>query len=100
MKTNASAKKELSSKQRDELLAVLQARFEENLGRHPGLAWAKVQARLEANPEKLWSLYERNAPAANRMSSATTRNPANSFSSIVPSKVPPGARVCATTARR
>ena len=58
MKTNASAKKELFSKQRDELLAALKAQFEKNLGRHPGLVWVKVQARLEANPEKLWSLNE------------------------------------------
>jgi hypothetical protein len=58
MKTNTSAKKELSLKQRDELLAALKARFEKNLGRHPGLVWAKVQARLEARPDKLWSLAE------------------------------------------
>lgn len=51
-------KKELSPKQRDELLAVLKARFEKNMGRHLGLDWAKVQARLEARPEKLWSLGE------------------------------------------
>ena len=48
----------LSPKQRDELLAALQARFEGNPGRHPGLAWAKVLARLEARPDKLWSLAE------------------------------------------
>ena len=58
MKTNASAKKELSPKQREELLAALKARFEKNMGRHPGLVWAKVQARLEGRPEKLWSLHE------------------------------------------
>ena len=51
-------KKELSPKQRDELLAALKARFEKNLVRHPGLVWAKVQARLEAKPDKLWSLAE------------------------------------------
>ncbi|HEU6449030.1 MAG TPA: DUF4256 domain-containing protein [Verrucomicrobiae bacterium] len=51
-------KKELSPKQRDELLAALQARFDANKARHPGLAWAKVQARLEAKPDKLWSLNE------------------------------------------
>ena len=51
-------KKESSSKQRDELLAALKARFEKNMGRHPGLVWAKVQARLEAKPDKLWSLAE------------------------------------------
>ena len=51
-------KKELSPKQREELLTALKARFEKNLNRHKGLDWAKVQARLEANAEKLWSLNE------------------------------------------
>jgi hypothetical protein len=51
-------KKELSPKQRDELLAALKARFEKNLDRHPGMVWAKVQARLEVKPDKLWSLNE------------------------------------------
>jgi hypothetical protein len=53
-----SNKKELSPKQHEELLGVLKARFEKNLNRHKGLDWAKVQARLEANAEKLWSLNE------------------------------------------
>ena len=48
----------LSKKQREELLATLKARFEKNQNRHPGLDWLKVQARLEAKPEKLWSLNE------------------------------------------
>ena len=56
--SNQIVKKELSPKQRDELLAALQARFDANQARHPGLAWAKVQARLEARPDKLWSLAE------------------------------------------
>ncbi|GIN23090.1 hypothetical protein J1TS3_42240 [Siminovitchia fordii] len=51
-------KKELSLEQRKELIGVLKARFEKNMNRHKGLEWAKVQAKLEANPEKLWSLYE------------------------------------------
>jgi len=51
-------KKELSPKQREELLAALKTRFDANQARHPGLVWAKVQARLEARPEKLWSLAE------------------------------------------
>ena len=51
-------KKELSPKQREELLSALKDRFEKNLKRHKGLDWAKVQARLEANAEKLWSLQE------------------------------------------
>ena len=50
--------KELSQAQREELLGTLQARFENNMNRHQGLEWAKVQARLEAHPEKLWSLHE------------------------------------------
>ena len=52
------SKKELSKAQRDELLKTLKARFEKNMDRHKGLDWAKVQAKLEANAEKLWSLNE------------------------------------------
>ena len=48
----------LSNKQREQLLGVLQARFQKNMNRHRGLEWTKVQARLEANPEKLRSLHE------------------------------------------
>src|SRR5579864_7111388 len=48
----------LSKKQSEELLRALKARFEKNMNRHPGLEWAKVQARLEANPGTLWSLNE------------------------------------------
>ena len=55
---SVKTKKELSTAQREELLKVLKARFEKNMNRHEGLAWAKVQAKLEANPEKLWSLNE------------------------------------------
>jgi len=51
-------KKELSSGQREDLLRALNARFEKNMDRHKGLEWAEVQARLEANNEKLWSLNE------------------------------------------
>jgi uncharacterized protein DUF4256 len=51
-------KKELSPKQCEELLRALKARFEKNMIRHKGHDWAKVQAKLEANAEKLWSLNE------------------------------------------
>jgi Protein of unknown function (DUF4256) len=51
-------KKELSPTQREELLKALKARFEKNRNRHKGLDWVKMQARLEANTEKLWSLNE------------------------------------------
>jgi hypothetical protein len=55
MNTN---KKDLSAGQHEELLAALKDRFEKNMNRHKGLDWAKVQAKLEANAEKLWSLNE------------------------------------------
>ncbi len=58
MKNTNSNKKKLSPEQRDELLSALKARFEKNMNRHKGLEWAKVQAKLEANTEKLWSLGE------------------------------------------
>jgi len=51
-------RKELSPEQREELLTELKARFEKNMNRHKGLEWTNVQARLYANNEKLWSLYE------------------------------------------
>src|SRR6266702_6083413 len=54
-------KKDLSPEQREELLRALKARFEKNMNRHKGLEWAKVQAKLEANTEKLWSLNEMEA---------------------------------------
>jgi len=55
---NIDSNKDLSPQQREELLRALKARFEKNMNRHKGLEWAKVQAKLEANPEKLWSLKE------------------------------------------
>ncbi len=51
-------KKELLPKQVEELLGLLKVRFEKNMNRHQGLEWSKIQAKLKANPEKLWSLHE------------------------------------------
>ena len=51
-------KRELSPEQREEILGTLKARFEKNMNRHKGLEWDKVQAKLETNTEKLWSLNE------------------------------------------
>jgi len=51
-------KKELSAKQREELLSTLKGRFEKNINRHKGLEWTKIQVKLDANPDKLWSLNE------------------------------------------
>lgn len=54
----ASGKGEMSAKEQTELLQTLKTRFQANMNRHKGLDWTKVQARLQANPEKLRSLYE------------------------------------------
>ena len=56
-----STKKNLSPDQQSTLLAALKARFEKNMNRHKGLDWAKVQAKLEADTKKLWSLNEMEA---------------------------------------
>lgn len=53
-----SNNEKLSPEQREQLLGVLKARFEKNRNRHEGLAWDRVQTKLEASPEKLWSLSE------------------------------------------
>jgi hypothetical protein len=53
-----SNKRDLSPKQGEALLTALKTRFEKNMNRHKGLEWAKVQAKLEANTEKLWALNE------------------------------------------
>jgi hypothetical protein len=55
---NITSKKQLSPQQREELLKALKVRFEKNMNRHKGLEWTKVQAKLEAGSEKLWSLHE------------------------------------------
>jgi hypothetical protein len=55
---NNNLKKELSLEQSKELLSVLKGRFEKNMDRHKGVEWAKVQAKLEAQPEKLWVLHQ------------------------------------------
>lgn len=56
MSKTKSNKKELSPVQGKELITTLRTRFEKNMKRHKGIEWVKVQERLEANPEKLWSL--------------------------------------------
>jgi hypothetical protein len=58
MNTINSNKKVLSPEQEEELLRALKTRFEKNMNRHQGLDWNKVQTKLKANPEKLWSLSE------------------------------------------
>jgi hypothetical protein len=58
MSNSKSKKKELLSKQREELLKTLKARFDQHKNRHKGITWDTVQTKLESNPAKLWSLYE------------------------------------------
>src|SRR6476469_5115572 len=58
MSPRKTTNKDLSARQREELLTTLKTRFEKNMSRHKGVDWTKVQAKLEANPEKLWSLNE------------------------------------------
>ncbi|KAB7667537.1 DUF4256 domain-containing protein [Bacillus sp. B1-b2] len=53
-----SAEKKLSIQEQEELLKTLKTRFEKNMHRHEGMEWGKVQEKLEAHPEKLWSLSE------------------------------------------
>lgn len=56
-------KKQMSPAQREKLLKALAARFEKNISRHKGLEWSKIQAKLEASPDKLWSLNEMESTA-------------------------------------
>lgn len=58
MKKTTGSKKKLTAEQTGKLISALKARFEKNMNRHKGIGWQKVQARLEANPDKLWSLNE------------------------------------------
>lgn len=58
MTKETSSKKELSLEEKEELFKTLSTRFEENIDRHKGLEWEKVQAKLESKPEKVWSLNE------------------------------------------
>ncbi len=58
LKADKDKKNVLAREQVEKLLAALKVRFEKNMHRHKGLAWAQVQAKLEADADKLWSLNE------------------------------------------
>jgi hypothetical protein len=90
----------LSKKQSEELLRSLKARFEKNMNRHPRLEWAKVQARLEANPGTLWSLNEMERTGGEPDALALTKKRANTFFMIVPPRARKAAEVFATTVQR
>ena len=92
--------KGLSSEQREELLDALKARFEKHMNRHKGLAWAKVQARLEANLNDCGHSMKWKERAANRTLSVMTKRRANIFFMIVQRKARRAAEVFAMTAKR
>ena len=96
----SSHKKEMSPAQRKELLGALKARFEQNMNRHKSLEWAKVQAKLEANTEKLWSLNEMERTGGEPDVVGTTKRQANTFFLIVRRKALKAAEVFATTVKR
>jgi len=93
-----SNKKDLSPEQREELLRALKARFEKNMNRHRGLEWAQVQAKLEANAEKLWALNEMERTGGEP--DVVDNDKKNTFFMIVQRKVPKAAEVFATTVKR
>src|ERR1700676_2796709 len=93
-------RKDLSPEQREELLRALKARFERNMNRHKGLEWDKVQAKLEANAEKLWSLNEMERTGGEPDVVAMIKRRANTFFMIVQRKVLKAAEVFATTVKR
>jgi hypothetical protein len=86
-KTEMQRAKDMKAKQREELLRALKARFEKNMNRHKGLEWDKVQAKLEAKIEKLWSLND------------MIKRRANTFFMIVQRKVLKAAEVFVTTVK-
>jgi len=98
--SNEGNKKELSPEQREELLKALKARFEKNMNRHKGLEWAKVQAKLDANAEKLRSLHEMEKLAVSRTWLPRIKRPASTFFMIVRRKVRKTVEAFATTAKR
>ena len=95
----AEARKQVSPKQRDELLKALKTRFEKNIHRHQGLEWAKVQAKLQGNTEKLCSLNEMERTGGEPDVVGQTRRRANTSFLIVQRKVLKAAEVFVTTVR-
>ncbi len=93
-------KRVLSPEQREELLGVLKARFEKNMNRHMGIEWAKVEAKLEANTEKLWSLNEMERTGGEPDVVGMIIRRVNTFFMIVQRKVLKVAEVFVTTVKR
>ena len=92
-----STNKKLSVKQQEELINTLKTRFEKNMNRHKGIEWNKVLAKLEANPDKLWSLNEMELTGGEPDVIAYDKNPVNIFFMIARKKVLKGAEAYVTT---
>jgi hypothetical protein len=92
-------KKALSTELAEELLNTLKTRFEKHPNRHQGIEWANVQAKLEALPEKLWSLYEMEKTGGEPDVVAYDPIRANTFFLIVPPKAPKVVEVFVTTSK-
>jgi hypothetical protein len=95
-----SNKKELLAEQRAALFKTLKARFEKNMSRHKGLDWTAIQAKLEANKGKLWSLNEMEETGGEPMLLVTIKKRANTFFVIVQPKVRKNAEAFAMTGKR
>src|SRR6266480_3268078 len=93
-------KKQLSPKQREELLGALKTRFDKNINRHRGLDWAKVQAKLEANPEKLSSLNEMESTGGEPDVVGHDKKTGEYVFYDCSSQSPKGRTSCVTTAKR
>jgi hypothetical protein len=99
-KRRIMSKKKLSPEQREELLRALKARFEKNMNRHKGLEWAKVQVKLEADSEKLWSLNEMERTGGEPDVVGHDKKTGEYIFLIVRRKAPKAAEVFVTTVKR
>ena len=93
-------KKEFSTKDREELLSTLKARFEKNTNRHKGLEWLKVQAKLEGKIEKLWSLNEMERTGGEPDVVGHDKRQANTYFMIARRKAQKAAEVFAMIVKR
>ena len=87
----------LSKTQREELLKTLHARFEKNMNRHKGLEWTKIEAKLNTNPQALWSLHEMERTGGEPDVSSLEKETGQYIFLVVQQKVPKGAEVSVTT---
>jgi len=89
-------KKELTSAESKSILEILKARFQKKMDRHKGLEWSKIQSKLEANSDKLWSLNEMEKTGGEPDVISYEKKQRSTFLSIVQQKVPKVSEVFAT----